>query len=313
MLATVMPAAFVNSPAKGHPMTLGGLLSRLFGGRDSGHDVDELARRLGMSAGELRGIQPAYHEFTIAKRGGGRRNICAPTPEFKEIQKRIHRRLLKRLRAHPHATGFERTHSIVSHAAHHAGRAVVVRIDLVDFFPTTTAKRVRDYFRNIGWNREAADLLTRLCTHDNCLPQGAPTSPRLSNLVNIKMDAVLTTMADRHGAAYSRYADDLTFSFEFDHPAQVRDLIAQTRGIAAVFGYRTHGRRKTRVLRPHQRQVVTGLVVNERVNLPRATRRWLRAVEHRLKRGGDASITPAQLAGWRALQIMVDRAPPPPA
>src|SRR5262249_44280484 len=151
---------------------------------------------------------------------------------LKTIQRRILRRLLGRLRCHPAATGFERGRSIVTNARAHVGKAVVVQMDLKDFFTSTTTRRVRKYFRKTGWNREAADLLIRLCTHQGGLPQGAPTSPRLSNLVNYRLDARLARLAGRRrlydprtgqrigsreiGAKYTRYADDLTFSFQSD-------------------------------------------------------------------------------------------------
>ena len=285
-------------------MGLGDLLRGLFASK--GFGVDELARRLGITPDDLRKVQPAYTEFTVPKRSGGSRRICAPDRALKAVQRRILRRLLSRLRAHPAAMGFERGRSIVTNARPHTGKAVVLRMDLKDFFDTTGARRVRDYFRRIGWNNEVADLLTRLCTHNGGLPQGAPTSPRLSNLVNHKLDARLSALAKRFGATYTRYADDMTFSFEKEDTATVRSVIRATGKIARAAGYTLHKRRKLRVWRAHRRQTVTGLVVNHAVNLPRERRRWLRAVEHRLATGGQASLTAERLKGWRALQHMVE-------
>src|SRR2546426_7773151 len=135
-----------------------------------GFGVEELARRLGMSVEELRAVEPSYREFTIPKRLGGTRRILAPNDELKALQRRILHRLLSRLRCHPAANGFERGRSIVSNARAHVGKAVVLRMDLKDFFPSTRARRVRRYFRKIGWNRPAARLLVRLCTHEGGLP-----------------------------------------------------------------------------------------------------------------------------------------------
>ncbi len=297
---------------------------RTFPGR--GHGIGELARRLGLAEEELRTLEPAYRSFTLPKRSGGTRQILAPDDRLKAVQRRILRRLLGRLRSHPSAAGFERGRSIVTNALPHVGKPVVVRLDLKEFFPSTRAGRVKKYFRKIGWNREAAWLLTRLCTHQGGLPQGAPTSPRLSNLVNHRLDARLAALAaytgplyyrnprtgeritateNRIGVTYTRYADDLTFSFDVDHAHAVHSLILRVRRIVAREGYELHLRKKLQIRRRHQCQRVTGLVVNQRVGLPRATRRWLRAVEHRLARSGRATLTPAQLAGWRALQRMV--------
>ncbi len=265
----------------------------------------ELARRLDLSPEELQGIPTGYTEFQLPKRSGGHRRIAAPVPPLKTAQKRILRRLLARLQVHPCCMGFEKGKSIVHNALPHANRPVVLRMDIRDFFPTTTDQRVREYFDAIGWDRPAADLLTRLCTHKGALPQGGPTSPRLSNLVNYRLDARLAATAARHKAAYTRYADDLTFSFAEDVPGQVGSLISSVKAILRDYGYRVHQDKKLRVARRHQRQVVTGLVVNDGVALPRATRRTLRAVAHRLENGRPATLTPAQYAGWRALWNMV--------
>jgi RNA-directed DNA polymerase len=329
-----------------------GLWSWLLYGRGMG--ADQLARRLDIEKRELRRFKPHYRQFTIPKRSGGARRILAPDDDLKKLQRRILRRLLGRLRAHPAAMGFERNRSIVTNARLHVGRAAVLRMDVVDFFPTTSTRRVRKYLRRIGWNRQAARLLVRLCCHDGGLPQGAPTSPRLSNLVNYRLDARLAGMARKLGAVYTRYADDITVSFSEDADARelaidwldeywkspatgelihilpetatagtIRYMRDFVRHVAQTEGYRVHGRKKTSVRRPHHCQTVTGLVVNEKVNLPRSTRRWLRAVEHRIKlaqqpraelpkelryaRRKQPTLSPAQLDGWKALQSMIEQ------
>jgi len=127
---------------------------------------------------------------------------------------------LKRLRTHSAAKGFQPGESIVTNALPHVKRAVVVRLDVRDFFPTTHATRIKAYFRRIGWNRRTARWLTMICTHQHGLPQGAPTSPRLSNLVNYRLDARIAGMSKKLGANYTRYADDITLSFAEDN----RDL-----------------------------------------------------------------------------------------
>jgi len=273
---------------------------------DGGLRVEELARRLGMEEAEVRGVEVGYSAFSIPKRSGGSRRILAPNAELKLVQRRINRRVLGRLRAHGAVTGFERGHSIVTNARLHAGQAVVVRIDIREFFGSTGAKRVEKYFRVIGWDREAAGLLMRLCTHDGALPQGAPTSPRLSNLVNYRMDARVQGLADKFGARYSRYADDMTFSLAVEEPGAVCGLLGSVPAILHDFGYRMHMKRKLHIRRRHQRQEVTGLVVNDGVNLPRQTRRWLRAVEDRARNGGEASLSASQIDGWRSLVAMVE-------
>jgi RNA-directed DNA polymerase len=316
-----------------------GLFSWLLWGR--GYGVNELARRLDTDKGELRRFRPEYRQFTIPKRSGGTRRILAPSDELKKLQRRILRRLLARLRAHPASHGFERGRSIVTNAQAHQGQEVVIRFDLVDFFPSTRERCIKQYFRSIGWNRPAAKVLTRLCVYEDSLPQGAPTSPRLSNLVNYLLDARLAGMARALGGVYTRYADDITVSFPeedsddkngvirsgpqnaghvVEHSDKVRFMIGFVGRVVGEEGYRLHRRKKLSVRRRHHRQMVTGLVVNDGVNLPRETRRWLRAVEHRAQlakepfdfskqvsygRRLQPTLTPAQRDGWRAFQAMI--------
>jgi uncharacterized protein (TIGR03067 family) len=272
-----------------------------------GFGVEELARRLGLPADSLEAFPVTYQQKAIPKRSGGLRRLSVPGDDLKALQRRLLRRLLARLKCHPAAKGFQRGESIVSNALPHAGRAVVVRLDVRDFFPATSARRVYRYFRTIGWNRPAARLLTRLCTHEGGLPQGAPTSPRLSNLLNFRLDRRLAGMARKLGARYTRYADDITLSFAADDRDRIRYLIRFVKRVAAEEGYRLHGRKKLHIRRQHQQQRVTGLVVNAGARLPRRTRRWLRAIEHHLRAGRPATLTPRQLAGWHAFCHMIAR------
>ncbi|RME27953.1 MAG: RNA-directed DNA polymerase [Deltaproteobacteria bacterium] len=271
--------------------------------KDEGLDTGELARRLGVSESDL-DCSPRYNVRTIPKRNGGRRRIAEPSRELKQLQRVILRRLLSRLKAHPAAHGFEKGRSAVTHSANHCGKKLIVVLDIEDFFRNTTERRVRDYFRSIGWNEKASELLTRLTTFEGGLPQGAPTSPRLSNLVNYTMDLRLSRFCDMRSITYSRYADDLCFST--DDESWTGQLLRTVPEILSDFGYRVN-RAKTRFLRAHQRQLVTGLVVNEKVNLPRSTRRWLRAVEHRMLLGGTPTISEQQFRGWLAYRQMVER------
>jgi hypothetical protein len=217
--------------------------------RGKGLGIDELARRLDMGPRELQAFAPSYREARIPKRSGGTRRLLIPDDRTKALQRRILRRLFDRLRAHPAAMGFEPGKSIVYNALPHVGRAVVVKLDVVNFFPSTTADRLDAYFRRIGWDEHAAALLVRLTAHENGLPQGAPTSPRLSNLVNFQMDSQLAALAARRRGSYTRYADDITFSFPEDRPPRVRGAVQHARAILAANGYLMHGRRKLSIRR----------------------------------------------------------------
>ncbi len=271
-----------------------------------GRGIAVIEALLGLSSKELRGLAGKYREFEVPKRTGGKRKIAAPEPELMRVQRMILRRILRKLTAHDAAMAFEKGRSIVTHAKAHANKAVVVRIDVKDFFGSITAARVNAYFRAVGWEKDAAELLTTLCTHRKSLPQGAPTSPRLANLVSIEMDARLTGLARKRGATYTRYADDITYSFDPDDGDAVRQLVGTTKLVLEDYGLQQHMKKKLRIRRKHQQQLVTGLVVNEGVCLPRRKRRWLRAVEHRLATGGKATLTPAQMAGWKAFRMSID-------
>jgi hypothetical protein len=120
------------------------------------------------------------------------------------------------------------------------------------------------------------------------------------------MDARLAGLAGRLGARYTRYADDITFSFDIDDRKLIHRAIRITKMIVSDFGYKLHHKKKLTIRRRYERQQVTGLVVNERVALPRKTRRWLRAVRHHLAVGKQASLTSRQLNGWHALQSMIE-------
>jgi len=270
--------------------------------------VEQLADRLGLSVADLNSTPVAYRKFQIPKRGGGWREISAPEPLLRDVQRRIVGRLLNRIDGHPAALGFERGRSTVQNAAQHAGRPVIVRMDVRDFFRSTGANRIDGFFAALGWDRQATTLLLRLTTHDGALPQGAPTSPRLSNLVNRRLDERLTSFASRVAARYTRYADDITFSFDRDDTATIHSTIRMVKSALADDGYVLHERRKLHIRRPYERQLVSGLVVNVRPRLARDTRRWLRAVEHHSAAGRQTSLSPAALAGWRAYRSMVERA-----
>jgi retron-type reverse transcriptase len=278
--------------------------------------VDELARRLGVGERELRSVTITYDEFEIAKRSGGTRTILAPNPQLKSVQRIILRRLLDSLRAHRWATGFERGNSIVTNALPHLRQDVVIRLDIKDFFGSTKSSRIESYFRRIGWNEQAARLLMELVHLPRLAAARGADQPRLSNLVNYRLDARLDELARRRTLGYSRYADDLTFSGPESMPKQlgskinydsfrINDIIHAVKDIVRDEGYVLHTDKKLRIARRHDRQLVTGIVVNDKPNLPRSTRRRLRAIEHRLRTRGQATLTAEQLAGWRALQKMI--------
>lgn len=296
------------------------------------HSVTDLAKWLDLPEAELRewlGAAPMwsrgydYARFTLPKRRGGTRAIEAPNDKLKALQRRILQRLLNPLPMHPAATGFVRGRSIVDNARPHVGRGVVINLDLADFFSSITAERVTTAFRGLGWSAEAATILSRICTHEGRLPQGAPTSPAISNLVCRRLDERLTKLVKRFDGRYTRYADDMTISLPglgrnkrlrrkpknkppLKRPRfPSRSLITTLRRIIEEEGFVIQMKKKLRVQRPHQRQTATGLVVNRAIHLPRATRRRIRAMQHRQRLGQLDAARQKQLRGWEALLNML--------
>ncbi len=279
---------------------------------------------LGSIAPYARGFD--YTRFHIPKRRGGVRRIEAPGNKLKHLQRRVLLRLLNPLPQPVCATGYVPGRSIVDNARPHVGQGVVINLDLADFFPSITHTRVEQVFTGLGWNAEAARILARICTTEGRLPQGAPTSPALSNLVCRKLDVRLAALLRQYGGQYTRYADDLTFSLPAfgrnkrrrpysqtrqSGPARQkpsgpsRKLLTTVRTIIEDEGFQLQLKKRVRVQRAHQRQTATGLVVNRHVNLPRRTRRLIRAMLHRQRLGQLDLPDQQKLKGLEAFQQMV--------
>jgi RNA-directed DNA polymerase len=178
---------------------------------------------------------------------------------------------------HRSCHGFRRKKSIITNAKPHTGKNVLINIDLKDFFPSISGGRVYGIFTSLGFDNEVARFLTRITTYKNSLPQGAPTSPALANLVCRRLDSRLAGLSKRLKARYTRYADDMTFSGK----ENIITAIPLIRQIIKDEGFMV-AEKKARIVRKGNRQEVTGLTVNKKVSIPRHLRRRIRAVIHRL-------------------------------
>lgn len=273
------------------------------------HSAADVATRLGIPLSKLRWLTyhraatalVHYHRYGIPKKLGGIRSISAPKPMLARAQRWIFVRILSRISSEPFAHGFVRGRSIASNAAPHVGRKVVINLDLKDFFPTITFGRVKGLFRSLGYIEPVATVLALLCTEpprvaaeyrgrvyavalgSRSLPQGACTSPAITNAICRRLDRRLAGLAARSGFTYTRYADDLTFSG--DDTSTAGTLLATARLIATQEGFREHPD-KTRVMRRGGRQEVTGVTVNDRPGPARSEVRKLRAILHNVQRFG---------------------------
>jgi retron-type reverse transcriptase len=304
----------------------------------------ELAAALGLRVPRLRWL--AFHtevasrihyvQFTVTKKSGGQRTLSAPHKALANAQQWILENIVSKLPADPAAHGFIAGRSILSNAREHVGRDVVVNVDLSDFFPSITFPRVRSAFQRAGYSGAVATILALLCTEcsrrtvqydgktyyvaigPRGLPQGACTSPGLSNQVARRLDRRLTGLAKKLGLTYTRYADDLTLSGNLplpipakmppsdqpETPAQqqrrgIGYLFARLRHIAEEEGFRIN-EKKSRVLRRAASQRVTGLVVNAKPSLPRKELRRLRAILHRARKEGLEAQNRERRSNFRA-------------
>lgn len=204
-----------------------------------------------------------YTTFTISKKAGGTRTIEAPVDRLKSIQKWIKDEILDVFDPSEYATGFRKRYSIVDNAKKHIGKELVITVDVKDFFPSITYADVLKVFVYFGYKLDVAHLLTKLCTNaDNVLPQGSPASPALSNLVALRIDKRLGKLAESLGCDYSRYADDITFSGN----KTINTILPLVEAILCEEGFRTN-KLKTRLQYRHQRQEVTGLIVNSKLSV----------------------------------------------
>ncbi len=159
-----------------------------------------------------------YRRFTVKKRCQGLRELVNPNPGLKIIQQKLNQILNVVFRPRPSVHGFTPNRSIATNAQLHEGQKYILNIDLKDFFPSINFGRVRGMFMAFPYNLppRVATILAQICCYDNGLPQGAPTSPIVSNMICSKLDSELQRLAKRRKCTYSRYADDITFSTSAD-------------------------------------------------------------------------------------------------
>lgn len=225
-----------------------------------------------------------YEQHEIPKRHGGVREIQAPDAQLKALQRSILDGLLSKYPLHSACHGFRTERSTGTNAAPHVGHDVVVNLDLRNFFPTITSRRVSGLLDQleVPGGIVGRRFLVDVMTLEGKLPQGAPTSPAVANLIARRLDSRLTGLATKANVTYTRYADDLTFS----GTTEVLSLLPRIRDIIRDEGFEV-AEEKTRVLRKGVRQDVTGLTVNSRVSVPRVLRRRLRAAVHHARTGKE--------------------------
>ena len=222
-----------------------------------------------------------YHIFTIKKSSGADRKIQAPIQKLKAVQRKILDTVLHNVPLNQHAEGFRKKRSILTNAVHHVNSRVLVKLDIQDFFPTITYKRVKGMYLQLGYPRQVATLLSGLATHRGMLPTGAPTSPAIANIISRKLDKRFVNLGCTTGFSYSRYADDMTIS---GNDEKIVKMIPFFRQIIQEEGFSLN-ERKIRIMRSGRQQTVTGVVVNQKPNIDRREIKKLRAVLYNCQRG----------------------------
>ncbi len=236
-----------------------------------------------------------YYHFTKAKKDGTKRQLAEPDPMLKKFQRHILRYYLNQLAPHPSAIGFRRRKSIADHVWAHAGAPFIITADIQDFFPNTKTWRVADWWQTQFESEDIAQFLTLLTTYRNSLPQGAPTSPALSNHVNHEMDSRLEQRARQINGRYTRYCDDMAFSFYARPPA---DFEAGVRSTLHANGYDLH---RWRLYNREDEPIITGVKLKRdgTVVIPDDMRHRMR----KLRRSHDI----ARLTGYESYQQMIER------
>ena len=281
---------------------------------------ERLLKALGASSEEFWDTQVQYHEHKIPKKTGGFRTLNIPSNELKVLQKKIVG-LIERYhggKIHGCANAFCKGRSILTNARPHLGCEVLIKLDIVDFFPSVNREHAKKSLRFKGMplqgTAEEPDLLENRLLEilflDQGLPQGAPSSPLLSNLVMRDIDLNLSSYAKRYGGVYTRYADDISISYKSEDKGAVRKTIGAVEEILSKKGFRLNRKRqKLHVLRRHQAQRICGVTINSgKMTISRQKRRELRAIKHRLQVGREASMRETQVQGWNCFLDMVAKA-----
>lgn len=237
------------------------------------YDQEHLGKLLGVKLEYLYGVSnnstPYYRKFEIKKKSGKIRTIHEPLPLLKEIQKWIYVNILSNVEVSRYAKGYVKGLSIKDNAKFHKRQKKVLCMDIKEYFPSISEWKVYNLFISLGYREEVAMMLCKLCTYEGYLPQGAPTSPILSNIITKKLDEKIFDICIKINAniRYSRYADDMTFSGDFDQNI----LIKEIRRVAYEEGFKINDL-KTRVSANNKCQKVTGIVVNEKLQISRQDR-----------------------------------------
>lgn len=213
-----------------------------------------------------------YKVFKIPKRNGGYRTIYEPDYTLKSIQRNILNNVLNERITSSYAKAYKKGLNLVDNAIPHINKKVILKLDIKDFFPSIDFLKIykKAFPRNI-YPEAVASLLTNLTTYNNFLPQGTPTSSYISNLVLRSFDIKVGNFCEDRNISYTRYCDDMTFSGNFD----TKEIITFVKNALFKEGFILN-KQKIKIIKPNKAQRVTGLVCNEKLNIPRPYKKAIR-------------------------------------
>ena len=212
-----------------------------------------------------------YRQFKIKKKLGGDRLITVPSPSLMMVQKWIYKNILIGKRVHYSAHGFNFNKSIITNAKMHIGHKAFLKIDLKDFFPSIPINWIINYFKQQGYPPKIAFYMASLCTLDDSLPQGAPTSPILSNILFYNLDKTLYKFSKKNNLIYTRYADDLIFSGDYIS-LKFRNFVIF---LIKKYGFKVNSKKTSLKINAGQ-NIVTGVLVKDSIFVPKKYKRKLR-------------------------------------
>ena len=271
-------------------------------------DLDHLCALLGLKKFYVTSVifcsKAHYREFEIKKRSGGTRAIRAPYPSLLYMQNWIYKEILLKCKINGTAHGFVRKRSILTNANVHKGQKYLLKMDLKDFFPSISINWVVQVFKNIGYMNDVAFYLASICCLDDALPQGAPTSPALSNIIASHMDKRIYKICQKYGYKYTRYADDIAVSGTFMSPT----FIEIVSNVIEDCGFVVN-KKKTRLYGEKGNKIITGIsLANNEVRIPRGYRRELeQEVFYILKYGYDAHVKRNKIRKINYLQSIIGK------
>lgn len=229
---------------------------------------------------------PAYYRYYNVKKknGQGYREIMEPLPNLKQIQYWILKNILETQSPSPYAKAYIKKRGVKHNVRFHVGQKKVFSLDIKDFFPTIKFFSIKSIFTDLGYSDYISNYLAKLCCLQDKLPQGAPTSPYISNLVLSEIDGKISSYCRENSIRYTRYADDMTFSGSDFSINDLKNIVIEAfRGDPNGFELNF---RKIKLMKENQKQIVTGVVVNKKIQLDRETRKEIRKDIYYIKKFG---------------------------